>query len=96
MRRYRELEDKVFVISTSRKDFENSTIRVTPTYVMNSNENKFTIDETPGRTQRYEFVGEDVYDFTITFQMTKADATDNLIVVLDYRGEIVTIELQKV
>lgn len=93
---YYELENKLHVINTDRIDFANNNVRINTTYVLDSNGNKYEFDETPGKTQKYNFIDDNTYDFTIPFQMTKFSATDNIKVILDYRGEIVTIELEKV
>ena len=42
---------------------------------------------------KVEYTGE--YDFYETFEMTKYDATDKIILVIDYYGEPVHIVLEK-
>ena len=65
-------------------------------YVLNSDDEKFTCTLSPSRKAYSKFVIGNKYDFYETFCMTKYDATDNIKVVLMFFGEPVTIELEKV
>ncbi len=80
------------------------------TYILNSNKERFNCDmlnsnRKYNKTFKYietydengfskvEYTGE--YDFYETFEMTKYDATDKIILVIDYYGEPVHIVLEK-
>lgn len=91
---YKEYENILQVVSMFRLDAITQKREAT-SYVKNANGDIFSMDETPGKTQKYSFIADNIYDFTVTFQMTKSEASDRITVVLDYRGEIVTIELEK-
>lgn len=65
-------------------------------YVENSNGEKFQCTLSPSRRAKNKWLEGNKFDFYETFGMTKYDATDNIEVVLNYYGEPVTIELEKV
>ena len=65
-------------------------------YVLNSNGEKFKCTLSPSRKAKYNFVSGNKFDFYETFGMTKYDATDKVTVVIEYFGELVKIELEKI
>ena len=65
-------------------------------YVENSNGEKFECTMSPSRRAKNKWLEGNKFDFYETFGMTKYDATDTIKVVLNYYGEAVTIELEKV
>ena len=65
-------------------------------YILNSNRVKFKCTLSPSRKANYNFVGTNKFDFYETFGMTKYDATDKITVVIEYFGELVKIELEKI
>lgn len=65
-------------------------------YVENSNGEKFECTMSPSRRAKCDWLEGNKFDFYETFGMTKYDATDTIKVVLNYYGEPVTIELEKV
>ena len=65
-------------------------------YILNSNGVKFKCTLSPSRKANYNFVGTNKFDFYETFGMTKYDATDKITVVIEYFGELVKIELEKI
>ena len=67
-----------------------------PCFVENSNGEKFECTFSPSRRAKNKWLEGNKFDFYETFGMTKYDATDNIKVVLNYYGEPVTIELEKV
>lgn len=64
-------------------------------YVENSNGEKFECTMSPSRRAKNKWLEGNKFDFYETFGMTKYDATDNIKVVLNYYGEPVIIELEK-
>lgn len=92
------LEDyynKVYLIRT------NGTIpwipgieRTEGCYVLNSKGEKFRVDYK--NHKRTDPPIDDKYCFNVCFSMTKFDATDNITVTIDFKGEPVHIELEKV
>ena len=67
-----------------------------PCFVENSNGQKFECTFSPSRRSKNKWLEGNKFDFYETFGMTKYDATDTIKVVLNYYGEPVTIELEKV
>ena len=65
-------------------------------YVMNNKGEKFECTMSPSRKCNYNFIDEDKYDFYETYSMTKYDATDDITMVVNYRGTLEYIKLQKV
>ena len=65
-------------------------------YVLNSNGEKFECTMSPSRIQKRNFVKGNQFDFYETFGMTKNDATDKITVIIDFYGEPVKIELEKI
>lgn len=86
--------DKLKVILTEEIDENNRHVK--STYVTNSNGKRFELDLTVGRKQTANRIDDDTFDYYNTFEMTKKDSTDKIEVILDYRGEKVNIELEKV
>lgn len=64
--------------------------------VMNNKEEKFECTMSPSRKCNYNFIDGDKYDFYETYSMTKYDATDDITMVVNYRGTLEYIKLQKV
>ena len=64
-------------------------------YVENSDGEKFKCTMSPSRKTKADWIEGNKFDFYETFGMTKYDATDNIKVVLNYYGELVTIELER-
>lgn len=64
-------------------------------FVENSNGEKFKCTMSPSRRAKNKWLEGNKFDFYETFGMTKYDATDNIKVVLNYYGEPVIIELEK-
>ena len=67
-------------------------------YVLNSNGDKFTpkpLYLSSSKTHA-KFIDEDKYDYYEEFEMTKYDTTDKITVVIDFNGEPVKIELEKI
>ena len=65
-------------------------------YVLNSNGEKFKSTMSPSRKANNNFVQGNKFDFYETFGMTKYDATDKITVIIDFYGEPVKIELEKI
>ena len=65
-------------------------------YVMNNKGEKFECTMSPSRKCNYNFIDGDKYDFYETYSMTKYDATDDITMVVNYRGILEYIRLQKV
>lgn len=65
-------------------------------YVMNENNEKFECTLSPSRKCSYKFIDGDKYDFYETYSMTKYDATDNITMVINYRGTMEYITLSKI
>ena len=65
-------------------------------YVMNNKGEKFECTMSPSRKCNYNFIDGDKYDFYETYSMTKYDATDDITMVVNYRGTLEYIKLQKV
>lgn len=73
-----------------KSDIENGC------YVMNNKGEKFECTMSPSRKCNYNFIDGDKYDFYETYSMTKYDATDDITMVVNYRGTLEYIKLQKV
>lgn len=73
-----------------KSDIENGC------YVMNNKEEKFECTMSPSRKCNYNFIDGDKYDFYETYSMTKYDATNDITMVVNYRGTLEYIKLQKV
>ena len=65
-------------------------------YVMNNKGEKFECTMSPSRKCNYNFIDGDKYDFYETYSMTKYDATNDITMVVNYRGTLEYIKLQKV
>ena len=65
-------------------------------YVQNSKGEKFECTFSPSRAAKLEWLNGNKYNFYETFAMTKYESTDKIKVVLNYYGELVTIELEKI
>ena len=65
-------------------------------YVLNSEGEKFVCTLSPSRKTNNRFETGNRFDFYETFSMTKYDATDKINVILEFYGEPVTIELEKI
>ena len=65
-------------------------------YVLDSNGNKFKSTMSPSRKAHLDFIDGNQFDFYETFGMTKYDSTDKITVVIDFYGQPVKVELQKV
>lgn len=63
-------------------------------YIMNSNGEKFTSSGSPSRKSNSGFIDGNKYDFYETYTMTKYDSTDELTMVINYRGTLEYIKLQ--
>lgn len=63
-------------------------------YIMNSMGEKFGESFSPSRRCNYNFIANNKFDYYETFTMTKYDATDELTMVINYRGNIEHIKLQ--
>lgn len=63
-------------------------------YIMNSNGEKFECSLSPSRKANYGCIDGDKYDYYETYTMTKYDATDDLTMVVNYRGTREVIRLQ--
>ena len=64
-------------------------------YVMNNKGEKFECTMSPSRKCNYNFIDGDKYDFYETYSMTKYDATDDITMVVNYRGTLEYIKMQK-
>lgn len=64
-------------------------------WIENSNGEKFYCTMNPARKQNHNFINNSTFDFYETFDMTKAEATDKIKVVINYYGEYYNIELEK-
>ena len=64
-------------------------------YIMNSNGEKFKCSLSPSRKSNHSFIDNDKYDYYETYTLTKYDATDEITVILNYRGTREEIKLQK-
>ena len=64
-------------------------------YVENSKGEKFECTMSPSRRAKNKWLEGNKFDFYETFGMTKYDATDTIKVVLNYYGEPVSIELER-
>ncbi|MEI3401771.1 MAG: hypothetical protein V8R51_05425 [Clostridia bacterium] len=73
-----------------KSDIENGC------YVMNNKGEKFECTMSPSRKCNYNFIDGDKYDFYETYSMTKYDATNDITMVVNYRGTLEYIKLQKV
>ena len=76
-------------IITSNENTEGS-------YVLNSNNEKFRCTMSPTRKQNANFIYGNKFDFYETFEMTKYDATNKISVIIEFYGNPVTIELEKI
>lgn len=65
-------------------------------YVINSDGEEFRSTMSPSRKYNQNFVKGNQLDFYETFGMTKYDATDKITVVIEFFGEPVKIELEKI
>ena len=65
-------------------------------YILNSNGEKFKSTMSPSRKYNEKFVKGNQFDFYETFGMTKYDATDKITAVIEFYGEPVKIELEKI
>lgn len=65
-------------------------------YVLNSNGEEFRSTLSPSRKANANYVKGNQFDFYETFGMTKYDATDKITVVIEFYGEPVKIELEKI
>lgn len=65
-------------------------------YIMNSEGKKFGCSLSPSRKSNSNFIDGDKYDFYETYTMTKYNATDDLTMVINYRGTREYIKLQKI
>ena len=65
-------------------------------YILNSNGEEFRSTMSPSRKYNQNFVKGNQFDFYETFGMTKYDATDKIIAVIEFYGEPVKIELEKI
>lgn len=65
-------------------------------YVLNSNGEEFRSTMSPSRKANANYVNGNKFDFYETFSMTKYEATDKITVVIDFYGEPVKIELEKI
>ena len=72
-----------------KSDIENGC------YVMNNKGEKFECTMSPSRKCNYNFIDGDKYDFYETYSMTKYDATDDITMVVNYRGTLEYIKMQK-
>ena len=63
-------------------------------YIMNSKGEKFECSLSPSRKANYGFIDGDKYDFYETYTLTKYDMTDDLTMVINYRGTREYIQLQ--
>ncbi len=84
---------------SSKKTFggneNNIEVSDTKSYIENSNGQKFYCTMSPSRKYINKFLAENKFEFYDTFEMTKANSTDKIRVVLYYYGEPVIIELEK-
>lgn len=64
-------------------------------YVINNKGEKFECTMSPSRKCNYNFIDGDKYDFYETYSMTKYDATDDITMVVNYRGTLEYIKMQK-
>lgn len=65
-------------------------------YVINSDGEEFRSTMSPSRKCNANFIKGNQFDFYETFGLTKNDATDKITVVIDFYGEPVRIELEKI
>ena len=65
-------------------------------YILNSNGEKFKSTMSPSRKANGNFVKGNQFDFYETFSMTKYNATDKITAVIEFYGEPVKIELEKI
>ena len=65
-------------------------------YIINSNGEKFKSTMSPSRKANANYVRGNQFDFYETFGMTKYDATDKITAVIEFYGEPVKIELEKI
>lgn len=65
-------------------------------YVLNSDGKEFRSTMSPSRKYNANYIKGSQFDFYETFSMTKYDATDKITVVIDFYGEPVKIELEKI
>ena len=65
-------------------------------YILNSNGEKFKSTMSPSRKANGNFVKGSQFDFYETFSMTKYNATDKITAVIEFYGEPVKIELEKI
>ena len=75
---------------------DNQTENTEGCYVVNSNGKKFKSTMSPSRKSKYNFIEGNKFDFYETFGMTKYDATDRISLVIEFLGEPVKIELEKI
>ena len=65
-------------------------------YVLNSNGEEFRSTLSPSRKANANYVKGNQFDFYETFSMTKYNATDKITAVIEFYGEPVKIELEKI
>ena len=80
----------MWLVGEERKERTNGC------YIINSNGEEFRSTMSPSRKYNQNFVKGNQFDFYETFGMTKYNATDKIIAVIEFYGEPVKIELEKI
>lgn len=65
-------------------------------YVLNSKGEKFKCTLSPSRKSNHSFVTDTQYDYYETFGMTKYNSTDKITMVVNFKGNMEKIELEKI
>lgn len=91
---FEEANTPVKCSGCSKKFFDD--IKDNGCYAMNSENKKFGCTMSPSRKANYKFIDDNKYDFYETFSMTKYDATDTITMIINYRGNIEKVELEKI
>lgn len=80
----------MWLVGEERKERTNGC------YIINSNGEEFRSTMSPSRKYNQNFVKGNQLDFYETFGMTKYNATDKITAVIEFYGEPVKIELEKI
>lgn len=93
---YEEYYKKYFPIGNTAEDYVSWLEKSEGNYIINSKNNKYIVSSHVGGDGSMEFIEGNKYNYCAQFEMTKYDATDKITAVIDFYGEPVKIELEKI
>ena len=93
---YEEYYKKYFPIGNTAEDYVSWLEKSEGNYIMNSKNNKYIESSHVGGDISMEFIEGNKYKYCTQFEMTKYDATNKITAVIDFYGEPVKIELEKI